>query len=394
MRAVHDLLEADIADQTLREDISNAQPVDFQSASFVQEREVAQKVIEYADQAPTNDRALCQLQPEEFQEKVINGNVAVCDGDWVQPLYAQVDGKWLLNKFEVLFRLTDAKCVPYPAFVDWVVAASDQSPKKSEQLQGKFCDFAVAVLLRVDARVGVWSAAQREAALAASLLTTLNFTTKQLEAAIAAPVKYPELLGLEETEYDNEPAGLSELRLAAWRKFASYSLDDVKPSQADVAALGSAFADAPPLTPQGKPFKVLPARYNHDFSAARQFIADFRRARAEHPEAKGDFKLAEDFCCYLIGVGYAPFARASLAEWRERNPEASAGIRRLGLELIKEALDAGLHVVLEVSFEDEDVAWLHEAIPDLGGRLLKQGGLSGPRAVPHSLLGSFLPSPS
>lgn len=357
---------------------------------------VSERLQEYAARAAANLPDLCSLEPKAFAERVINGGVAIDDGDWVQPLYRRTGGDWHLSKLEVLFRVSDAKRVPFPAFPNFVKAATDESPDPDPYLRGAFRSHAVASLRRVDARLSQLKYKQRAAMAKAGLLTTLNFTAKQLDAALSVPLENGKLLALEETEYDDAPApeSLSKLRLRLWQNLGAFSLDDVKPTLSEVEACASGrLAYSPPLTPEGVPFKALRTRYNHDFAFARRFIADFEAARREHPTAKAELKLDEEFCCYLIGVGHAPFARDTMAAWREAQPEASDAARRAGLQLIREALDAGMGIVLEVSFEDGDVQWLYEELPELDGRLFKQGGRSGSAALPYSLLEAQLLSP-
>jgi len=349
---------------------------------------VAQQLKDYARRGPRNERSICDLPPEAFSEQVLLGELsrlAMDGGDSVQPLYKKVEGLWLLSALEVLYRFRSADSVPYPAFVNFVRAASDQSASPREDLRASFRSHALRSLRRVDARLSLLDHSLRSEMVASGLLTTLNFTAKQLEAAVAQPLHNPELIGLEETEYDDEPASLSELRHKAWLKFGMLSLDDVQPTL--VQAYASApLAYSPPRTPAGGPFKPLASGYRHDLAFARRFVEDFRRAREGNPSAKASLKFSEEFCLYLLGVGYAPFSRASMAAWREENPEASEAVRKAGVELIRAALDAGMDLCLEVSFDDAEVEWLLEEVPELEGRMSKQGGLSGPIALPYSMV--------
>jgi hypothetical protein len=334
---------------------------------------------------------LCKLEPKEFVERVIEGNLAIDDGDWIQPIFKKRRGVWLLHKFEVLYRMNDAFGVPFPAFVNFVKTASDQSSNADPDLRQAFRNHAVASLRRVDARVSQLKAKQRAAMIELGILTNLNFTAKQMEAVLTVPLQNSKLLAVEETEYDDAPQNLSAVRHGIWQRMGALSLDDVKPTKAEVAA----YADGPlnynpPRTPSGAPFKPLAETYNHDFAFARRFIRDFQRARQDNPSAKADLKLDEEFCCYLIGVGHAPFARQAMAQWREQYPQASEAARNAGLDLIREALVAGMGICLETSFEDDEVQWLRDRVPELDRRLYKQGGRSGAAALPHSMFESEL----
>jgi len=261
-------------------------------------------------------------------------------------------------------------------------------------LRGSFCNHAVASMQRVDTRLSQLDLDVRASLEAAGILTYLNFTAKQLRAALEAPLAHAKLLGIEETEYDDAPEGLTELRAETWSKFGALALDDVKPTLDEVEAhLGAPLACRPPLAPDGRPFKALQRTYNHGLSCARRFIADYVCAKRRHPSAQGELKLDEEFCCYLIGVGHAPFARSAMAAWRRENMEVSMAIREMGVQLIEQALAAGMAICLEVTFADEDVQWLLEAVPALEGRLFKQGGLSGSAALPQSLVEVDLLSP-
>jgi len=358
------------------------------------EHDVAEILRDFAARSPANRPELCALEPKAFAEQVINGKVAVDDGDWVQPIYRREGGGWHLSRLEVLYRVRDASKVPFPAFVNFVHSATDQAKTPDPEMRSAFEGYAISSIRRVDERLSNLDAEHRQALEQAAILTCVNVTAKQLEAVLEVPVANPQLLALEETEYDNAPGRLQELRLRAWAKFGAFFLDDIKPTLADVMSSlvvlkegdASPGEYTPPLTPGGQPYKPLVDRYNHDLPFARRFIADFRHAREQTPSAQAELKLAEDFCLYLIGVGYAPFARAAMADWREANPQLSAAVRRAGVELIRDALDAGMGICLEVSFEDDDVQWLHNELPQLDGRLSKQGGRSGPAALPHSMV--------
>jgi len=226
----------------------------------------------------------------------------------------------------------------------------------------------------------------------AGIVHNLNFTAKQLEGALTVPLENSRLLSLEETEYDAAPDNISTVRHEVWQRMAGLSIDDVKATLGDIAPYADGPLDyEPPKVPSnGFPYKPLPSTYAHDFPFTRRFIADFRRAQQDNPAAKGDLKFDEEFCCYLIGVGHAPFARSTMGTWREEHPVASRALRAAGLELIREALAAGMGIVLEVSFEDRDVQWLLDELPELERCLFKQGGLSGSMALPHSLIGAEL----
>merc|ERR1719277_2742792 len=84
---------------------------------------VADCLQHHALNSAKNSPDLCALEPKAFVKQVIEGGRAVDDGDWVQPLLRQKDGAWQLYKFEVLYRLSDARGVPFPAFVNFVHAA-------------------------------------------------------------------------------------------------------------------------------------------------------------------------------------------------------------------------------------------------------------------------------
>lgn len=345
----------------------------------------------YAKGAAQNVPDLCHLEPKAFVEQVINGGLAIDGGDWVQPLFRQLDGIWHLHKFEVLYRMSDARSVPFPAYVNFVKAASDQSLAPDLDLREAFRAQAVSSLRRVDAQLSQLRATQRSAMADAGLLTSLNFTAKQLEAILSVPLENGKLLAAEETEYDSPPDNLSAVRHQVWERLGALCLDDVKSTLAEVAAYAEGPLDyKPPLTPGGAPFKPLPESYNHDFAFAHGFMSDFEQTRRSNPEATGNLKLDEEFCCYFIGVGHAPFARAAMAQWREEHPVTARAVRRAGLELIREALAVGMGVVLEVSFEDSDVQWLYAELPELDGILCKQGGQSGSAALPISLVGAEL----
>jgi len=354
------------------------------------EARVAQQLQDYAARSSRNERAVCELEPQAFAEQVLLGKLgraAVDGGDSAQPLFRKVGGVWRLGGLEVLYRFRSADGVPFPSFVNFVRAASDQSAEPCDRLRASFRSHAMRSLRRVDARLSLLDSEMRHAMASAGLLTTLNFTAKQLQTAVAQPLHNPELLGLEETEYDDEPAALSEVRRSAWQKFGMLALDDVHPTLAEVQAHAPAqFTYEPPRTPAGGAFKPWPAEYRHDLAFARRFVADFACTRATCPRAKASLKLSEEFCCYLIGVGYAPFSRQCMSAWRKAHPEASAAVRAAGLELISEAIDAGIGICFEVSFDDSDVEWLLKAIPALENHMSKQGGMSGSIALPYSLV--------
>lgn len=352
---------------------------------------MAECVQRHAQGTAANMPELCKLDPRAFVDQVINGGKAVDDGDWVQPQFRRKDGVWQLHSFEVLYRMTSAFGVPFPAFVDFVHAASDQCPETDVQLRRAFRRHAVSSIRRVDSRLSQLGGARRAAMQKAGLLTYVNFTAKQLDAILTVPLENGKLLAVEETEYDAAPKDLSSVRHELWQRLGALSLDDAKPTMAEVMSYAEeSFDYEPPRTPAGKPYKPLPPTYNHDFAFARGFIADFRRARRSNPAAKADLKLDEEFCCYLVGVGHAPFSRQAMAQWCQEHPIASRAARKAGLELIREALGAGMGICLEVSFDDDDVEWLHAELPELEGRLSKQGGQSGPAALPHSLVDAEL----
>lgn len=361
------------------------------------EESVAERLQKHAQgSSGTNQPDMCRLEPKAFVEQVIKGGLAVDNGDWVQPLFRRKDGRWQLHQLEVLYRVRDAFGVPFPAFVNFVKAASDQSPNPDPELRQAFRKHALASLQRVDARLSNLAPTQRAAMVKLGLLTNLNFTAKQLDAALSISLENAQLLGLEETEYDAPPEDLSNVRYEVWQRLGGLALDDVKPTLADIAAFADAPLDyEPPCVPStGTPYKPLPSAYNHDVAFARGFIADFKRARQDKPDAKGDLKFDEEFCCYFICVGHAPFSRELMAQWRENHPVAFRALRAVGLSLMKEAMDAGMGVVFEVSFEDTDVQWLHDEFPELDGRLAKQGGRSGSTALPHSLFETELLRPA
>mmetsp|Transcript_40093 Transcript_40093/g.115227 ORF Transcript_40093/g.115227 Transcript_40093/m.115227 type:complete len:388 (-) Transcript_40093:135-1298(-) len=359
-------------------------------AAPVSETVVARKLEAYAATCNANDPSLCNLSPSDFVSRVLCGGVSVDDGDWVQPLFFQCgEGIWLLRGFEVLYRMSDARCVPYPAFVDFVYAATDQAQNMDGSLRRAFQEHTTSSLRRVDARLTTLGKQCLEDMLRAGLLTAVNATAKQLPAILEVPLRNEKLLAIEETEYDTAPADLTELRLRVWRRFGALSLDDVKPALSDFG--GVRFS--PPLTPAGAPFKALAETTQHDLRFARRFIDDFRLARRADPKARGDIKLDEEFCCYLLGVGHAPFARESMRAWRRLHPAASERIRSSGAALISEAVAAGLGVCFEVSFADGDVRWLTSLVPSLGEHLCKQGGQSGSAALPHSMVAQALGAP-
>lgn len=338
-----------------------------------------------------NRPELGELEPKAFAEQVLRGKLAVDDGNWVQPLYRRRGGVWQLCKLEVLYRVSDAKRVPFPAFPNFVHASSDQSPNPDPELRRTFCSMAINSMRAIDDVLSKLDGMQRAMMAKSRLLTALNITAKQLRAALRVPLRHRKLLAIEETEYDDEPGDLSQLRQKAWRTFGAYSLDDVKPTWSEVAAHAAGpMAFEAPRTPAGEPFKPLPTTYRHDFAFARRFIEDFRRTSRLDPTAQAEIKLDEEFCCYLIGVGHAPFARESMRAWRAANPEASEAARAAGVQLIREALDVGMGVCFEVSFEDIDVQWLFEELPQLERCLLKQGGLSGAVALPASYIAGDL----
>jgi len=359
-----------------------------------EEAVVADCLERHAQSTIKNLPDLCRLEPEAFVEKVIKGGLAVDDGDWVQPLFSRKNGIWSLHHFEVLYRMSDAFGVPFPAFVNFVKSASDQCSHPDPKLKEDFRQYAASSLQRVDARLSQISVAGREAMEKSGIFTNLNFTAKQLDLALSVPLENGKLLAAEETEYDAPPDDLSLVRHEVWLRLGALSLDDVMPTLADVAKYADIPLDyEPPCTPARAAYKPLPLQYNHDLTFARSFIADFRKARQDDPKAKGDLKLDEVFCCYLIGVGHAPFARTAMAKWREQNPIASAALRRAGVELIREAMAAGMGIVLEVSFDDSDVHWLVDELPELENCLMKQGGRSGSTALPHSIAVAELLSP-
>jgi hypothetical protein len=348
---------------------------------------LAERLQDYASRCATNQQDLCELEPRAFAQQVISSEVAADGGSWVQPIYRKVGLDWQLSKCEVLYRLSDARGVPFPAFVNFVKAATDETPNPDPDLRGAFCAHAVTSLHRVDGWLSQLGAAKRNAMASAGLMLNFNVTAKQLESALLAPLQNRVLISLEETEYDAEPANLSEIRQKAWQTFAGLSIDDVKPTFSEVVAFTEEpVCYTPPVTPTGKPFKPLALRYNHDIAFTRRFISEFQRAREANPSAQSDLKLDEEFCCYLIGVGHAPFSRSAMADWRQRHPGASKAVRALGVALIREALEAGMGICLEVSFDDAEVQWLVDELPHLRGRLFKQGGRSGSVAVPPTLL--------
>lgn len=357
---------------------------------------IAQIINKIAEDSEANGTELCKLRPKDFAERVLNGkDVAIDDGDWVQPVFCEEGGVWRLSRLEVLYRVRHARSVPYPAFVDFVHAATDVSESPDPALSNAFAEFAAASIRRVDARITEFERENDQALSRANILTSINVTTKQLEGILKVDLKNLKLLALEESEYDFGCGGLSELHEQAWGKFGAFALDDIKPTLGD---LEDAFNEEPahpfqyasPETPQGFAYKPLVAKYNHDLKFARGFIDDFKRAQVKSDAAQGEFKLSEDFCLYLIGVGYAPFARDSMAAWREANPEANKRIRKMGVDLIREALEVGMTICLEVSFMDKEVQWLYDELPNLRGKLQKQGGLSGSAAVPISMIGKVI----
>jgi len=355
---------------------------------------IAERLVRHAQGRSANLPDLCRLEPKTFVEKVILGNLSVDDGDWVQPMFRRTNGIWQLQSFEVLYRMSDASGVPFPAFVNFVKASTDQSSEEDADLRQAFRMHALSSLQRVDARLSQLGALQRMAMSSTGLLTHLNFTAKQLDVILSVPLENGKLLAAEETEYDMPPENLSAVRQEVWQVLGALSLDDVKPTLGEIMA----FSDIPlkykpPCTPGGTPYKPLSEAYTHDFSFARGFIADFQQARKANATAVGNLKFDEEYCCYFIGVGHAPFSRIAMKQWRDEHPVFSQVLRKAGVELIREALAAGMGVCLEVSFEDIDVQWLLFELPELEGRLCKQGGRSGPAALPHSLLEKELLAP-
>jgi len=370
-----------------RHHLRNAIPPIFALTEALVSERLKRRSAEFADNRPE----ICALDPQSFAKQVIEGQLAFDGGNWVQPLFKRRGGAWHLCKLEVLYRMSDATRVPFPAFVNFVAASSDQSPNPDPELRRTFCGLAIRSMQRIDELLSKLGAVHRRALAKARLLTALNVTAKQLREALRTPLTNSKLMAIEETEYDDEPHDISELRQTAWRTFGAYSLDDVKPTLSDI--FGGMATPPPyeaPRTPQGQPFKPLATVYRHDFAFARRFIEDFKVAVAADPTAEAEIKLDEEFCCYLIGVGHAPFAREAMRRWSEDYPEASAVIRAAGVRLIQEALLAGMGICFEVSFEDSDVQWLFEALPELEGCLLKQGGLSGSMALPSSFIADDL----
>lgn len=365
------------------------------NASPLPESIVVERLQVFASQAGTNLPELCSLPPKEFAERVIKGGHAVDSGDWVQPLYRKdVSGEWQLSKLEVIYRLKDAMRVPYPAFVDFVSASSDQCTEPDPDLRAAFRDHAVASLLRVDERLSDLRPEHRTAMEDAQLFIAVNFTAKQMSDILPLTLKNPNLICIEETEYDMEPASMSETRGHVWRKVASLSLDDVKLTLPDIRPFAEeAFEFRPPLTPAGAPYKPLVQSYIHDLAFARRFISDFKAVKRDVPTARSDLKVDEELCLYLIGIGHAPFSEKAMTVWREANPVASQAIRRAAIALLQEALAVGMDIVLEVTFQDSHIEWLLEELPALHGRLLKQGGGSGSAALPLSLAEEQLIAP-
>lgn len=371
-------------------DEQRLQPVPFR---LPEEAEVAKQMKEYVKTAPSNPPSLASLDPVSFVKRVLigddadEGERAIDDGDSAQPIFFRMDGSWLLHSAEILYRVRDPNKVPFPAFVSFVQAASDVSKDVNQELRDAFQQHSTASLRRVDALLSEMQPALRDNLEREGFRFHLNFTSRQLEGALALPIENPKLIALEETEYDMEPEGMPEVRRRVWERFGYLSLDDVQATMADVRTFADVeFEYGPPLTPSGHPYKPMLTEYRHDFPRARQFMADFAKVRSEFPDARSSLKLNEEFCCYILGVGYAPFSRAAMADWRKAYPEASAAVRRAGATIIREALECGMHVCCEVSFEDQDVQWLVDEIPELEHKLLKQGGHSGPSALPVSLI--------
>merc|ERR1711992_378966 len=95
--------------------------------------------------------------------------------------------------------------------------------------------------------------------------------------------------------------------------------------------------------------------YRHDVTAAHQFVKDFAKAKLLVPDAKATIKIDEEAAVYLIGVGHAPFIRQAAQKWKEENPTIAAQYFKVFLDLIDEALQEGMDVVLEVSWKPEDL---------------------------------------
>lgn len=375
-------------------DFTDPEPAVEASPRSLLEATVAARLRRYADTAPPNDRQLCTLNPEAFARTVLRGNVSVDDGDWVQPLFQLRDGVWELRKMEVVYRITDPRGVPFPSFVDLVKAATDETENPDVKLRAAFGEHLVASIQRVDTRLSQLSDWQRAWMSEQRMVIQLNATAKQLEAALNVNVCHRHLIALEETEYDLPPPDLRLLRLRVWKAFGAFSLDDVKPTVSELEAFAdNAFTYQPARTSQGADFKALPKEYTHGIHCAREFIAHFAEAKRAWPAARAELKFDEVFCCHALGVGHAPFARGVMAQWREDHPEAFKAAKRCARELIGEALAAGLGICFEVSFEDAEVQWLLQDLPALGAVLLKQGGESGPLALPLSLLGPELLPP-
>merc|ERR1719203_1262335 len=142
----------------------------------------------------------------------MNGRLAIDNGDWAQPLFKRTGETWQLHKVEVLYRLSDPQKVPFPAFVNFVKAASDQSPDPDPDLRVAFLSHAVSSLQRMDTFLSCLQASHRAAMEKAGFLTSLNFTAKQLEAVLSVPLQNGKLLAVEETEYDEAPECISSIR--------------------------------------------------------------------------------------------------------------------------------------------------------------------------------------
>lgn len=387
-------------DRVQAADQQHVEEVAFQ---LPEEAEVAKRMQEYVKTAQPNPPSISSLDPDTFVKRVLQstkykGGVedeaekAIDDGDSAQPLFFRKNGVWHLHSAEILYRVRDPSKVPFPAFVCFVQAASDGARKSTgkdarPELRDAFKQHSTSSLHRVDACLSEMSPALRASLEQQGFRLHLNFTSRQLEAALSVPIENTRLIALEETEYDIAPDNMPDVRRRVWERFGCLSLDDVMFTISDVECFaGGPIEYGPPLTPSGHVYKPWPMEYTHDIATAREFMADFAGVRPQIPGAKSALKFSEEFCCYLLGVGYAPFARETMKVWREAYPKASDAVRRLGAKIIREALDIGMHVCCEVSFEDSEVQWLFDEMPDLEGNLLKQGGVSGPAALPVSLI--------
>lgn len=114
------------------------------------------------------------------------------------PRPGREDGEWKLRGLEVLYRMSDARRVPFPAFVNFVKAASDQTSNPDGDLRNAFEAHTSASLRRVDERLTSFGERRLEGMSSAGLLTAVNVTAKQLPAIVRLPLRNPKLLAVED----------------------------------------------------------------------------------------------------------------------------------------------------------------------------------------------------